>query len=71
MGGHSGSDLRKAKNGESMAIIAVTYVARRVHPVHVSEPGSYREVWADLGETIVNIENVLWLSVERAVLDGF
>lgn len=46
-----------------------TYISGRVHSVNVTEPGGDREVWTDLREAVVNVENVFRLSVERAVLD--
>jgi hypothetical protein len=50
-------------------LFEMTYISRRVHAVDVSEPGSNGEVRADLREAVVDIQNVLRLGVERAVLD--
>lgn len=40
-----------------------------VDTVHVSETGGNGEVWGDWSEGLVDVEDVLWLSVKRVVVD--
>lgn len=47
-----------------------TDVAWLVDTVDVSETGSDGEVGADGGKTVVDVEDILWLSVQGVVVDG-
>lgn len=45
-------------------------IAWLVDTVHVTETGGDREVWRNWRESLVDVVNVLWLCVERVVVDG-
>ena len=40
-----------------------------VHTVHIAETSSNREVWGDRAERLVDLVDVLWLGVQRVVVD--
>ena len=46
-------------------------VARLIHAVDVAETSCDGEVWADGRQCLVDVVDILWLRVERVVVDVF